>query len=262
MNTFFMERITFSYSSSPGSHNSPLIFEDFSLKIQEGSVTALLGPNGSGKSTLLGLLLGYLLPQKGKVSLFGQDIIGYTRSELGRQIGFVSQSGTLPFNYPVLDYLLLGRASRIALWETPSKKDLAAVNAAVETAGIETLADRNVQELSAGELQLVAVARALAQEPRVLLLDEPTSHLDPANALLIFRLMRRLAGEGLTVLFTTHDPLHARQAAEQAVLLRQGRLLFSGKASEGLMPDKLDTLYGVTFREALIDGVAYPFLMV
>ena len=258
MSAFAIRKLSFSYHADA---ERPGLFTDFSLDIEAQRVTAVLGPNGSGKSTLLGLLLGYLRPHRGSIALFGQSLEGYSRTELGRQIGFVSQSGSLPFNYPVLEYLLLGRASRIALWETPSRKDLEAVKEAAGKAGIEKLVKRNVQELSAGELQLVAIARALAQEPKILLLDEPTSHLDPANALLIFRLMRRLSQEGLTVLFTTHDPLHARQAAQRAVLLKQGRLLFSGDAAEGLTARRLNTLYGVSFQEARIGGEAFPFLV-
>lgn len=258
MNAFSIRELSFSYHADA---ERPGLFTDFSLDIEAERVTAILGPNGSGKSTILSLLLGYLRPDKGSIELFGRRLEGYSRTELGRQIGFVSQSGSLPFNYTVLDYLLLGRASRIALWETPTRKDLEAVYKAAEKAGIEKLVQRNVQELSAGELQLVAIARALAQEPRVLLLDEPTSHLDPANALLIFRLMRRLSQEGITVLFTTHDPLHARQAAQRAILLKQGKLLFCGDAAEGLNAGRLTTLYGVSFQEARIGGENFPFLM-
>lgn len=236
------------------------LFEGLELDIRGGEISVLLGPNGSGKSTLLSLILGYLFPGAGEIEVFEKPLTAYGRSELGRTAGFVSQATALPFNYPVLEYILLGRTSRIPYWGGPSKEDIAAAERAAGEAGIEELLGRNVQELSAGELQLVSIARALAQEPGILLMDEPTSHLDPAHALDLFRLIRRLSAQGLTVLLTTHDPLHARQVADQAVLLRNGRSLFSGSAAEGLSAENLGRLYGVSFHEASYGEERIPFV--
>ncbi len=236
------------------------LFDGLDLDIGARRVTVLLGPNGSGKSTLLALLLGYLIPKDGEIRIMGEPLSSYSRSELGRVAAFVSQSVSLPFNYPVLEYVLLGRAARVPYWGSPSAADLAAARRAVELAGADHLADRNVQELSAGELQLVSVARALAQEPQVLLLDEPTSHLDPVHAVWIFRLVVKLAKEGLTVLLTTHDPLHARQVADDAVLMKHGAVLFAGGAGEGLAAEHLNRLYDAAFSEAIYGDLRIPFL--
>jgi iron complex transport system ATP-binding protein len=236
------------------------LFDGVDLEIGAARVTVLLGPNGSGKSTLLALALGYLTPKGGEIRMMGRPLSSYSRSELGRVAAFVSQSVSLPFNYPVLEYVLLGRAARVPYWGSPSAADLAAARRATELAGADHLADRNVQELSAGELQLVSVARALAQEPQILLLDEPTSHLDPAHAVSVFRLLVKLAREGLTVLLTTHDPLHARQVADDAVLMKEGAVLFAGEAREGLAAAHLNRLYDAAFSEAIHEDLRIPFI--
>ena len=166
----------------------------------------------------------------------------------------------MPFNYSVLDYVLLGRASRMPSWALPGAADYRAVDDALEAAGVMELRTRNVQELSSGEVQLVSIARALAQEPRLLLMDEPTSHLDPAHALEVFRLMRSLIGEGLSVLFTSHDPLHARQVADQAVLLNRSGIVAAGPAADMLTTAHLSRLYGVAFSEATAGDRRIPFV--
>jgi iron complex transport system ATP-binding protein len=254
MSAISVRGLTFAY---PG---RTAVLKELSLEVARGRITVLLGPNGSGKSTLLGLLLGYLFPQTGLIEILGRPLGEYPRKELGRTTGFVSQSSALPFNYPVLEYILLGRAARLSFWGQPGREDLEIAVSAAGEAEIGELIERNVQELSAGELQLVSIARALAQEPRILLLDEPTSHLDPAHAAGVFRLIRRLSARGLTVLFTTHDPLHARQVADEAVLLREGRVLYSGGAAEGLSSRNLERLYGIEFQEAVCGSVRIPFV--
>ncbi|NBF41885.1 MAG: ATP-binding cassette domain-containing protein [Spirochaetes bacterium] len=254
MNALEVRKLAFGY------RDGDRLFEGVDLDIVAGRVTVLLGPNGSGKSTLLALLLGFLAPKDGEIRVMGKPLSAYNRSELGRVAAFVSQSVSLPFNYPVLEYVLLGRAARIPYWGSPSATDLAAARRATKLAGAEHLAERNVQELSAGELQLVSVARALAQEPQILLLDEPTSHLDPVHAVWIFRLVVKLAREGLTVLLTTHDPLHARQVADDAVLMKQGAVLFAGGAGEGLAAEYLNRLYDAAFSEAMHGDLRIPFL--
>ncbi len=253
MNAVDIRNIRFAY---PGEHT---LFEDFSLSIIEGRVTALLGPNGSGKSTLLALVLGFLNTETGNIQIFSRDSSGYSRKERGNMTGFVSQSGKLPFNYSAAEYILLGRGAGLSIWEQPSPLDKRKIVAAAERAGAEALLEKNVQELSAGELQLVQISRALAQEPRLLLLDEPTSHLDPANALSILKLLRQLASDGVTVLYSTHDPLHARQAADEAVLIKKGSVLTAGSVADALSADNLEKLYGIKFREAVFESETFPF---
>lgn len=254
MRVLSVEGLTFAYGERPP------VLAGVGLEIAEGEATVLLGPNGSGKSTLLSVILGYLAPQAGSVEILGKPLKEYQRHELGRVVAFVSPAAQLPFNYSVFDYCLLGRAARMPTWGQPGKKDYHAAEAAISRAGIDGLAGRNVQELSSGELQLVSVARGLAQEPQILLMDEPTSHLDPAHAREVFRLIGTLTAGGLTVLFTTHDPLHARQVADYAVLLRSGQLLLAAPARQALTPENLRSLYGVAFLEATYGEKRIPFV--
>ncbi len=254
MNVIRVEGLTFGYEEGPA------VFEGLTIEVYRGSVTVILGPNGAGKSTLLSLLLGYNAPREGSIEILGEALSSYQRHELGQLIAYVSDETYLPFNYSVLDYVLLGRAARVPTWSLPATADYRALDDAIDRVGIGALRSRSVQELSAGELQLVSVARAVAQEPQILLMDEPTSHLDPANARAVFRLMRELTGAGLTVLFTTHDPVHARQVADRAVLLGREGLIAAGPADSALSTANLGRLYGVTFEEAQAGSRRIPFV--
>ena len=235
--------VTFEYRK-----NSPVV-KDVNLSIPDSTITALLGPNGAGKSTLLSLILGYLRPDKGSVHIAGRGIQSYSRGEMAEIIGFVSQTTSLPYNYPVVEYVLLGRATSRAAWSLPTKDDVRKAHEALSRAGIADLEGRSVHELSAGELQLAAIARCLCQSPRVLLMDEPTSHLDPSHRIAILRLLSQLSHDGLTVLITTHDPIQARQTADEVVLLKSGRVLQSGRAEAVLTSTRLRELYGVDFSD-------------
>lgn len=254
MSVLAVRGLTFGYDDRPA------VLLEVNLEVEAEKATVLLGPNGSGKSTLLSLILGYLTPRDGAIELLGKPIGSYSRHQLGRTVAFVSPATQLPFNYSVFDYCLLGRAARMPAWGQPGKEDYRAVERAIGRAGIEELRKRNVHELSSGELQLASIARGLAQEPQILLMDEPTSHLDPAHALGIFRLIKTLTQAGLTILFTTHDPLHARQVADRAVLLRSGKLLLAADAREALTPENLRALYGVAFLEASYGEKRIPFV--
>lgn len=254
MSVIRVDGLTFGYEEGPA------VFEGLSLEVDRGSATVILGPNGAGKSTLLSLLLGYNAPREGRIEILGEALSSYQRHELGQLIAYVSDETYLPFNYSVLDYVLLGRAARVPTWSLPASTDYRALDDAIDRVGIGSLRHRSVQELSAGELQLVSVARALAQEPQILLMDEPTSHLDPANARAVFLLMRELTGAGLTVLFTTHDPVHARRVADRAVLLGREGLVAAGPAASSLSTENLGRLYGVTFEEAEAGTRRIPFV--
>jgi len=221
------------------------VFEDFSLEIPAQAVTALLGPNGSGKTTLLRLILGLVRPQAGEVHVAARTRSAYARQEFGRLVGLVAQEDQVPFDFTVLDYVLLGRAPRLRLLETPTEEDVRVARRALASVGLLPLQHRSIQALSGGERRLATVARALAQEPQILLLDEPTSHLDLSNRRRLLDVMRRLRGEGKTVLFTTHDPNEAAAVADHVVLLRRGWIEAQGSVHETLTPYHLRATYGV-----------------
>jgi iron complex transport system ATP-binding protein len=238
--------------SYDGEHRE--VIADLNLDIPAQKVTAILGPNGAGKTTLLRIMLGFLKPQQGQVLLAGRPVASYTRGEMSRLVGLVPQMERIPFDFSVLEYVLLGRAPHLTALQMPRQQDYEASLDVLQWLELEHLAHRPVPELSGGERQMVLVARALAQEPRMLLLDEPTSHLDLSNRGRILQLMTSLAQKGVTIVFTTHDPNAAIFGASQFVLMRQGRVLEAGACEETLTPEKLSQTYGVPVHVAQVEG--------
>jgi iron complex transport system ATP-binding protein len=241
--------LTFSYDG-PGWAG----LRGLSLEIPAGSVTAILGPNGSGKTTLLRLMLGVLRPAAGAIRLAGRLLESYSRRERSHLVGLVPQDEHIPFDFSVLEYVLLGRAPYLGPLAMPGKADRQIALEALNTAGLAHLQDRPLPTLSGGERQLAVVARALAQQPRILLLDEPTAHLDLSNQGRLLEIMRALADRGVTLVMTTHDPNLAAAVAGCAVLMRQGQVLATGPAAATLTAEKLSATYGVPVQVFQVDG--------
>ncbi len=236
--------------------DAPTVLKGLSLSIPPASVTAVLGPNGIGKTTLLHIILGLLKPQAGRVLVGGKPQASYTRREMSRLIGLVPQSEYIPFDYPVVDYCLLGRAPYLGPLDMPSDEDRRIAVEALHAVGLAHLQRRPVPSLSGGERQLAMLARALAQQPRILLLDEPTSHLDLSNRDRVLTVLRHQVSRGVTVLFTTHDPNLAASTSDYVVLMRQGAVLAAGPTTATLTSERLTMTYGipvrvVTFEERL-----------
>ncbi len=230
------------------------LFAGLSLEIPAGAITAILGPNGSGKTTLLHLILGILAPDAGAVLLARRPRQQYSRQDLGQLIGLVSQNEYIPFNFTVLEYVLLGRAPHLQLLQTPQPEDVAIGRKVLGETGLAHLSARSIQSLSGGERQLVMVARALVQHPRILLLDEPTSHLDLSNKGRVLDLMAQQAAEGVTVVFSTHEPDLATSAAGFVVLMRGGQVLQAGPVATAVTSESLSRTYGVPVRVVEIEG--------
>jgi iron complex transport system ATP-binding protein len=216
----------------------------FTLTLAPGEVLALLGPNGGGKTTLLKTLLGLLPPQAGRVLLDGEPLADWSARERARRLAYVPQSTAGSFDYTVFDLVLMGRTAHIGTLSAPSAHDRDAAMAAIEGLGLAALAQRPITMISGGERQLALIARALAQEARVVVLDEPTASLDFGNQGKVLRQIRRLAEAGLAVLFSTHDPNHALRWADKALLIRDGQTLAQGPVAEVLVPETLARLYG------------------
>lgn len=225
-----------------------------SLEIPAGQVTAILGPNGAGKTTLLHLLLGYLHPLAGQILLHGRPLKDYPRGERGKLIGLVPQKEATTLHFSVLDYVLLGRAPYLAPLALPSTQDVAIAERALEMVGASALKHRLVPDLSGGEQQIVLAARALAQDPDIYLLDEPTSHLDLSNQNTIIRIMTSLAGRGKTVLFTTHDPNIAAMTADHIILMEKGRIHSFGPAEDILTRENLSAIYQTRIDVEQVNG--------
>jgi iron complex transport system ATP-binding protein len=230
------------------------VLQNLSLEIDSGSTTAILGPNGAGKTTLLHLAMGWLTPQQGRISLAGRPLADYARRELGRWIGLVPQFERMSFAYSILDYVLLGRAPYLKTLELPGKADVRLAMEVIDLVGLGGWADRPITRLSGGERQLVLIARALVQEPRLLLLDEPTAHLDLGNRLRLLQLLRDLSARQVTVLLTTHEPETAAAIASHIVLMRAGQVLRAGVLAETFTGETLSDTYGVPVRVIQFDG--------
>ena len=214
------------------------------VALATGDVLALLGPNGGGKTTLLKTLLGLLAPQSGEVRLGDRRLASLTSRERARLIAYVPQFHVATFAFTVEAVVLMGRTAHGNLFSRPSSADRAVAVCVLERFGIAHLRERPYTMISGGERQLVLLARALAQEPQFVVLDEPTASLDFGNQGKVLREIRALALSGHGVLFTTHDPNHAMRAADRAYLLRDGIRVGEGASGVILTQAQLERLYG------------------
>ena len=238
MALFEVESLTFRYRRRP-------VLERLDLKIEDGGVTALLGPNGSGKTTLLKLMLGLLKPEQGAVRLRGRTLNEIPRRELARQMAYVPQVHREAFGYRVFDVVLMGRMPHSPFFGRYGEQDFRMVRECLEKMGISHLTERSYTEISGGERQLTLVARAMAQEARVFVMDEPTNGLDFGNQVRLLERINGLAGAGYSFVFSTHHPDHAAAIARRVVMMREGKILCDGSPRDSLTPQMLGLLYGL-----------------
>lgn len=225
-----------------------------SLEVSAGSVMAILGPNGAGKTTLLHTALGRLQPRSGQVQLSGRPLHTYSRREIGQQIGLVPQSERIPFDYSLWDYALFGRTPYLHPLDMPGENDRQVAMQALAQVGLNEMAARSINSLSGGERQMAMIARALTQQPSLLLLDEPTSHLDLSNKSRLIGLLRRLSTEGVTIVLTTHEPEVAALIATHLVLMHKGQVLQAGLLADVLTAPNLSTCYGIPVDVLTVEG--------
>lgn len=223
------------------------------LSLGAGEVVCLLGPNGCGKTTFLKTLLGLIPSRGGRLELDGRDIAAYSRAEFARRVAYVPQAGSAYFPFGVLDVVLMGRASHVDMFAAPSPADRHAARDALKTLGIEHLGGRSFTAISGGERQMVLIARALAQQPAMIVMDEPTASLDFGNQARVLEIIRSLAGDGLAVLFSSHDPGHAFACAERVALMKAGNLLAAGSPAETITAAMMRELYGVNVAVAFLE---------
>jgi iron complex transport system ATP-binding protein len=221
----------------------------FDIALRRGEVLALLGPNGCGKTTLMKSLLGLIPPKGGSVTLDGRSLAAYSPGERARLMAYVPQTHASPFAFTVEEVVLMGRTAHGGLLARPSRHDHEVVRSVIGRLGIAELAGRPATMISGGERQLVLIARALAQEPAIVMLDEPTASLDFGNQGKVMREIRRLAGDGLAVLFTTHDPNQAARFADHALLMADGGVRAQGPAGAVVRRDLLEALYSASVEE-------------
>ena len=219
---------------------------DVSVRIAPGSLTGLLGPNGCGKTTLLRLLSGVLKPELGSVRLGDREIRTLSPRALAQQIAVVPQETHPAFDFTVMEMVLMGRHPHLGAFQLEGPADIAIAREAMTATGITHLAGRAYMTVSGGEKQRVVIASALAQQPKVLLLDEPTASLDLGYQLEIASLLKQLNRErGVTMVLATHDLNLAASVCDTLVLVREGRVLMQGPARDVLTSSTVEQLYGV-----------------
>ena len=228
------------------------------LTARRGELLCILGPNGGGKTTLLKCLLGRLRPAEGTILLAGRPLRRHSAMELARIVGYVPQTARPAFAFTVGQIVQMGRTPHLGRLGLPRDLDRRVVAAAMAMTGVADLAGRDLETLSGGEQQTVMITRALAQQPSLMLLDEPTSHLDVKHQLDIYRLMAKLAHEwGMAVVCVSHDVNLAGRFADRLVFLRDGRPVASGPPAEVIRADVLASVYQVPVR--LVDvGLPAP----
>ncbi|GIK85927.1 MAG: iron(III) ABC transporter ATP-binding protein [Betaproteobacteria bacterium] len=232
------ERLAFGYAGHP-------VGRDVSLALRPGEVVALLGPNGGGKTTLFRTLLGLLPARSGRVLLGGTDLRELDRRAIARRVAYVPQAHTGYFPFEVLDVVTMGRTAHLPAFASPGARDREAARAALARVGMSRLEGAAVTRISGGERQLVLIARALAQEAPLIVMDEPTASLDFGNQVRVLDEIRRLRGGGAGVLLSTHHPDHALQLADRVALLHGGRLIADAPPREAITPARLREVYGV-----------------
>jgi iron complex transport system ATP-binding protein len=221
------------------------VISGITLSIYRGEIVSILGPNGAGKTTLLRCIEGTLSPSLGNIYVEGKELKDISDRERGRIIASVPQIHRPIFPFTVLEVVLMGRNPYITGYGTPSKRDYEIAENALKEVGIYKLKERYYTELSGGELQLTLIARALAQEPKVILFDEPTAHLDFKNQLIVLSIVRKIVEEKeISIIMVMHDPNLAMLYSDRVFLMEKGRIIDSGKPVEAITPQNMKRLYG------------------
>ena len=236
------------------------LFSGIDLHVKSGEMVALIGPNGSGKTTLLRLLSGALRPGGGRVVLSGRPLNELTSRQRARLVGVVPQEGSAAFDFTVMETVLMGRTAHLGVFGVEGPDDIAVAREAMQRTRTLPFAARLMSHLSGGERQLALIARALAQKPRLLLLDEPTAFLDIRHRLEIYELLVRLnAEEGLTIIATSHDLNMAARYCRRIVLLKRGEVRADGDAARVFDPAVLSDVYETALRVATDAETGMPY---
>jgi len=223
------------------------VLNNITFSVSKGDFFIIIGPNGSGKTTLMKVISGILKPQNGQLEIMGRSIDNYTRKNLAQTIAFVPQTIPVDFPFTVTEIVLMGRSPYLGMLGLEQEIDLEIAQQAINFTGIEHLAHRKLDQLSGGEQQRVFIARAICQQPQVILLDEPTSSLDLAHQVRLMDLMERLkADKGVTVVMVSHDVNLAAMYGNRLLLLNQGQIMRLGTPEEVLTFQTLEETYGCT----------------
>ncbi len=235
------ENIRFSY----GDH---AVLKGVSFEAQPGEFLSVLGPNGVGKSTLFRCLLGLLTPTEGRTIIDDRDTAEMSAAEMARRIAYIPQSHAPVFNYSVEDMVLMGTTAGLGRFSSPGRKQREQVRKVMDWLDIGDLAGSGYQNISGGQRQMVLIARALAQNPKLLVMDEPTANLDFGNQIRVLECIKGLSGSGLGVLMTTHNPDHAFLCCDRVILLTKHKEVLEGPVDEIVTEENLHRAYGVEVK--------------
>jgi iron complex transport system ATP-binding protein len=232
-------------SSAAFAYDNQNIFSDINLELFKGETLCILGPNGCGKTTLLHCINRTLVLKKGDILIEGKQLKQMNPAQIARKIGIVFQEQEVPFPFSVLEIVRMGRTPHLGFLGTPSRKDTDIATEALELVGIPHLKDKPFTQTSGGERQLALIARALTQGPSIIMLDEPTSHLDFKNQAMVLSMIKKLASLGISIIITTHAPDHAFRVSTKVALMNAGRILDIGKPLDIVTRDNLKATYGM-----------------
>lgn len=244
---FEVRNISFSYDGEE-------IFSNISFSIDSGDVLCILGPNGTGKTTLIKCLNGLHDIDAGEILINGKNIKKLSFKEISRHIGYIPQSHVPSFPFKVIDVVIMGRAPYLNLGESPKKKDMDIAINSLKTLGIEHLKDKEYTNLSGGERQLVFLARILCQQPDILILDEPTSHLDFGNQIRLLEIVDNLAEAGLSIIMSSHFPDHAFLSSTKVAILKNKEFIDFGTPEDVVSEENLKRAYSIDVKLIELDN--------
>ena len=224
------------------------VLNNVSVSVKSGEILCLLGPNGVGKTTLFKSILGFVRVSSGEITIDDKKLSKLPKKEFARSIGYVPQQHEPPFPCKVLDVVVLGRMPYMSPLSVPKKEDVKIARQALDSIGILHLENKDYTEISGGERQMVLIARAIAQNPRFLIMDEPTANLDYGNQVKILEQVKRLSQKGMGVVMTTHSPEHAFLCSTRVALLYRDDIMELGSAEEIICPEKMKKAYGIDVR--------------
>lgn len=228
--------------------SSRLIFHHVNFSLDRGEVLSILGTNGAGKSTLLNCIANLFKPNTGEIQLNGKPMASMSMREVAKIVGYVPQIHTPAYAYTVREFVVMGRTPYIGAFASPSARDYQIADRALERMGIAHLRHKPYTEISGGERQQVTIARVIAQQPQLILLDEPTAHLDYGNQYRVVQMVKQLADEGYALIMTTHNPDHAIILNGKVAILNREGVLGVGQAAETLNRETLSSLYGLEIK--------------
>ena len=245
-----VDKITFEY---PGSEHK--VLNQASLTLEKGDVLCILGPNGAGKTTLLNCMAGLLTPESGSIKLGGRNLAEMSERDVAKMVAFVPQLHTPAFDYSCVDFVLMGRAPQIGVFSRPSAEEEAMCRKVLAEMGIEHIADKSYMEISGGERQQLLIARAIVQEPEVVLFDEPTAHLDYGNQHRVLERIKKMAADGYSVVITTHNPDHALLLGDKAAIVSRDGHITQGNSEEILTEELLSEIYGINLKIQYLETI-------